>query len=114
MAAAYDLQYAGSGDGMKDVAYFLCSSVQRGVVDRHEADLLLHYHGVLTDRLPASAAAAYPLALAKERFEVALLDYCRWMAGWGWWGNVSWAQRKARSALKDLLPRLAAARTGSM
>jgi hypothetical protein len=102
IAAAYDFQYTGGGDGMRDVAYLLCSSVQRAVLDRCEAELLSHYHAELVVQLDPPAAEQYTLEVALQRFELALLDYVRWMAGWGFWGSAGWAQRKARKTLATL------------
>lgn len=99
-AAAYDFQYCGGGDPMKDVAYLLCSTVEGRVVQRHEKELLEHYHAELTGRLPAAAAAEYTPEVMKERLGLAICDFVRFMAGWGWWGNTSWAAQKAREGLK--------------
>ena len=44
-------------------------------------------------------------ALAHVRsteFDLALLDFVRFMAGWGMWGNAFWGQQKARVTLAAL------------
>lgn len=81
VAAAYDFQYAGAGDPMRDVAYVLCSSTQAAVLRRHEEELLRHYYGELTSRLSDEDSSAYPYERMVERLDLALLDYARWMAG---------------------------------
>ena len=90
---------------MKDVAYLLCSSVQGGIIRKHEEDLLRYYHETLTSQLSPEAVGAYPFTKMVERFELALLDYVRWMAGWGYWGNSDWAVKKARVTLQKILSR---------
>lgn len=101
-AAAYDFQYAGAGLGAKDVAHFLVSSVDARVLERHEDELLGAYHAELAGLLPPGRAAAYPAEALRDDFDVAVADYVRFMAGWGYWGNVAWAERRARRVLDRL------------
>lgn len=96
------LQYLGGGYGVKDVVYLLGSSVQGRVVEAGEAALLEHYHKALTSRLPAAAAEAYTSEVMLLHWKYALLDYMRFMAGWGCWGNASWVARRAREYLAEL------------
>lgn len=87
-----------------------------------EEALLRHYHAELLAGLralaaggsssqggpvgdPASAAEAverYGYADMYRDYQVALCDYTRWMAGWGWWGNASWAGARTRAFLAEL------------
>ena len=57
-------------------------------------------------RSPSEAQAAissYSYDVMKEDFGVALLDYMRFMAGWGLWGSgLGWAVQRS----KELLPRM--------
>ena len=101
-AAAYDFQYCGGGDGMKDVAYLLVSTVQGKVLDLHENELLRHYHDQLTRRLPQAAAAEYTFEIMQQRFHLAVCDLSRFMSGWGWWGNTNWAASRCRQVLKTI------------
>lgn len=101
-AAAYDFQYCGGGDGMKDVAYLLCSTVQGKVVQLHEEELLQHYHSELIAQLPPQAAEEYSIEIMKRRLDLAICDFVRFMAGWGWWGNTNWAAQRCRDYLKKL------------
>lgn len=48
--AAYDFQYVGESYGVRDLVMLLHSSLQRTVVGA-EADILRHYHSVLTSKL---------------------------------------------------------------
>ncbi|KXZ53981.1 hypothetical protein GPECTOR_6g901 [Gonium pectorale] len=105
----YDFQYTGRSYGMRDVVYLFASSVDSSDLESKEADYLSYYHAELTSRLTeagaasAAAAARYHTGVMKRHFDLALLDYVRFMAGWGMWGSgVQWATRRARS----LLPRV--------
>jgi len=102
VASAYDFQYCGSGDGMRDVAYLMCSSVGARVVQVHEEALLRHYHKELCQLLPDQAAEEYTWEVMQQRLVLATCDFVRFMAGWGWWGNTRWAEEKARECLAQL------------
>jgi hypothetical protein len=102
-AAAYDFQYCGAGLGARDVAYLFVSSLDCGVLERYEQRLLAHYHRSLLARLRALGRAggeAYTAEVLQRHYDLALLDYCRFMAGWGWWGNAGWARSRARALLQ--------------
>jgi hypothetical protein len=101
-AAAYDFQYCGGGDAMKDVAYLFCSALESKTLQLHEEELLQYYHAELCKQLPREAAEAYSIDIMKERLNLAICDFVRFMAGWGWWGNTSWASQKCRNYLKTL------------
>lgn len=78
-----DFQYTGKGSPTKDLAYFFCSSVED--LDRVEDELLQVYHEQLSDELvpevhPTKSHLHASLA-------VAYCDFCRFMSGWGYWGN---------------------------
>jgi aminoglycoside phosphotransferase (APT) family kinase protein len=101
-AAAYDFQYCGAGLGAKDVAYLFCSSLDADVLQRHEQALLAHYHARLLGHLArlGRGGEGYTAEVLQRHYELALLDYCRHMAGWGWWGNAGWARARARALLQ--------------
>ena len=73
------------------------------MVQQHEEALLRHYHSTLTGALAAADAAAYTWEVALEHFEWSLLDFVRFQAGWGFWGNERWATSKAKAHLKVLI-----------
>ncbi|GFR41607.1 hypothetical protein Agub_g2331 [Astrephomene gubernaculifera] len=115
--AAYDFQYTGRSYGVRDVVYLFASSVDSAVLDSKEAEYLSYYHSQLQERLlvigggsgaedgssGADAAARYHAGVMRRHFELALLDYVRFMAGWGMWGSgLDWAVRRAR----EVLPRV--------
>jgi thiamine kinase-like enzyme len=115
---AYDFQYVGKGLGVRDIAYMLASSVDIDVLleEGGEQQLLRHYHSALTQQLrehgKAAAAQRYGYGVMVAQFEVCLVDYVRFMAGWGMWGNAEWASDRAREVLQQLDKAIATARTG--
>ena len=113
-AAAYDLQYCGGGLGVRDVAYFLASSVDAKVLGTREAELVAAYHAALMAGLAVrgihrgtgtiegvggGASGVYPLEELRDDLDVAVTDYARFMAGWGFWGNAAWAAAAATRCL---------------
>ena len=101
-AMSVDPSTATVGYGARDVAKLLACSVQRRVLGQHEASLLRHYHAALVDRLSAEQAAAYTFDVFQDHFDVSVADFVRFMAGWGWWGDVAWANRKTEAVLDRL------------
>lgn len=109
--AAYDFQYCGAGFGAKDVVYLFCSSTNDRMLSASGEELLLrHYHTALQSELlklgKDSHANAYTFELMMEHFEVSLLDYVRFMAGWGWWGATGWARKRSQALLPKWSTRL--------
>jgi hypothetical protein len=37
----------------------------------------------------------------KRHWETALVDWCRFQASWGFWGNTEWLEARVRSILAD-------------
>lgn len=102
--AAYDFQYTGCSYGMRDVVYLFTSSVRSDQLARYEQDYLAHYRECLAKELTqlgrAEAAVRYDNAVMTKHLELAVLDYVRFMAGWGMWGSgLDWAVSRARVAL---------------
>ncbi|KAG2500330.1 hypothetical protein HYH03_001906 [Edaphochlamys debaryana] len=108
--ALYDFQYTGRSYGVRDVAYLLTSSVDSSDLERGYEGLMDHYHKQLSSQLSrqhgasgSAAAARYTPAVMRAHMDLALLDYVRFMAGWGMWGSgCEWAVARARA----LLPRV--------
>lgn len=107
--AAYDFQYTGEGLGVRDVAYMFASSVDDSNLlgsKVADCDLLQYYHDKLLQELKrhgkATAADNYSFEVMFAQYELCLVDYLRFMAGWGMWGNV----RYVRERCKHILPRL--------
>ena len=95
--AMYDFQYCGKGTPTKDLAYFLCSSA-----DYHDEDeLLLYYHSCLSSNLSNQNGVSPPtIQHLKDSLELSYSDFCRFMSGWGYWGNT------IQDRVKKLLDRL--------
>lgn len=115
---AYDFQYVGKGLGVRDMAKFVVSAVDIDVLeeDQGEQQLLQHYHTELLKQLrsngKAEAAQRYSYEVMVAQFELCLVDYVRFMAGWGFWGNVEWASERTREIIKRIDKTVAVARTG--
>jgi aminoglycoside phosphotransferase (APT) family kinase protein len=99
-AAAYDFQYTGGGDGMKDIAYLITSSVQQRLLPDKEEELLRYYYERLKLRLSSSQVEVYTWEVAQERYSLAVADFVRFMAGWGWWGATGYAEKKTRAFIQ--------------
>jgi aminoglycoside phosphotransferase (APT) family kinase protein len=111
VASLYDFQYCGKGPPAKDVAYFLCSSVDDGALDTDS--LVAFYHEQLVRNLTTTSGATSEsttgrrhlvptLQQLNELLDLALCDYYRFMCGWGHWGSLQDAERRVRSVLDRL------------
>jgi hypothetical protein len=102
-----DFQYCGKSCGMKDIAYFF-SVTADSHIDRLETELLTLYHHELCEFLIAANAdnvTIFELPSMDElsaSLDLAYADLCRWMAGWGYWGNVSFLQGRVQRVLHRL------------
>lgn len=94
---------AGAGEGESGSGGGSSSGCSGG-----EASLLRYYHARLCVHLRAlrppaeaeAAVAAYSFGVMVGHFEAALLDYVRFMAGWGMWGaGLGWAEERARGIM---------------
>ena len=47
-------------------------------------------------------AQAYTWAALQRDYRLAVCDFVRFLAGWGWWGNSGAAAAKARAYLGEL------------
>jgi hypothetical protein len=109
--AAVDFQYCGRGHGAKDLVMFAVSSVSEEVFRQLGEDGLLRFYA---DELKRNLYAIgtfdagdisrmTKLEVLKSQYELALVDYVRFMAGWGFWGSGSdYAERRAVEILKDI------------
>ncbi|ETV95095.1 hypothetical protein H310_11378 [Aphanomyces invadans] len=96
-----DFQYVGRGLGAKDVAYLLCSSGGRSEVANYADDLLRWYFDEFEGAMASNGrnSGGYTCDLFRSHFDWCLLDYVRFMAGWGFWGNYDWAIRRTKPLL---------------
>jgi thiamine kinase-like enzyme len=112
--ALYDFQYTGLGLVTRDLVYFLGTTAQSRLLRdvEQEKELLHAYHGDLTQyvgsRREQSDGVAddendpeYSFSKLWGHWELALVDWCRFMAGWGFWGNDSWVERRAKEIVSE-------------
>ncbi|KAF2678765.1 hypothetical protein K458DRAFT_422843 [Lentithecium fluviatile CBS 122367] len=105
----YDFQYTGLGLGVCDLAkLFTCSVPLNMLVDKTplprelamqdgEKKLLERYW----TRLQKEAGKDYDWHIFVGHWESALVDWLRFQASWGFWGNTEWLEARVRSILKD-------------
>jgi hypothetical protein len=95
--ALYDFQYCGKGSPTRDLAYYLCTSS-----DHDNEDYAKHYYDQLVKNLSKNDSFFPPPTYKhfKDSLELALADFCRFMAGWGYWGD------DVKGRVKELLDRL--------
>ena len=103
--AMYDFQYVGRGFGVKDVVYFLSTSVKN--MAQNEKDLLGYYHGELVKGLlrkpnGEKLAEEYTVDVMMEHYEWALIDWLRFMKGWGMWGDCKYVENRVNEIRKKL------------
>ncbi|PWY75980.1 hypothetical protein BO94DRAFT_523695 [Aspergillus sclerotioniger CBS 115572] len=109
--AFFDFQYVGLGLGVCDLAkLFTCSVPLEMLVDDEdplpeqltmqegERRLLEWYRTSLLER---EEPDRYGWDMFKRHWEVALVDWCRFQASWGFWGNTEWLEARVRSILND-------------
>lgn len=109
--AFFDFQYVGLGLGVCDLAkLFTCSVPLDMLIDADEPlpeeltmgdgekKLLKHYHTCL---LQNKESDLYEWKTFQRHWETALVDWCRFQASWGFWGNTEWLEARVRSILKD-------------
>lgn len=99
-----DFQYTGRGPPSRDLSYYFCSShvddldEQKMLLDIYYQDLI----GYLTESNATAASGSSQLQHTiptrqqlDDSMELAFADFCRFMAGWGYWGYDLSRQVKA-------------------
>lgn len=112
--AFFDFQYAGMGLGVCDLAkLFTCSVPQhmlttqepgtntRLTMDAGEKHLLQIYWETYRDHRKSSDDIKYDWQVFCRHWETALVDWCRFQASWGFWGNTDWLCARVRSIVQD-------------
>ncbi|OQE35098.1 hypothetical protein PENCOP_c014G07053 [Penicillium coprophilum] len=108
--AFFDFQYVGLGLGVCDLAkLFTCSVPLHMLVDDNESlpeqlsmcegerGLLERYRTTTQDE----GSHIYDWLTFRRHWETALVDWCRFQASWGFWGNTEWLEARVRSILND-------------
>ncbi|TID27978.1 hypothetical protein E6O75_ATG00745 [Venturia nashicola] len=105
--AFYDFQYVGLGLGVCDLAkLFTCSVPERMIespasksmgMGPGEEKLLKRYR----DKLTQASGKDYKWDVLVKHWERALVDWLRFQASWGFWGNTAWLEARVRHILQD-------------
>ncbi|GAB7324281.1 hypothetical protein MBLNU13_g08252t2 [Cladosporium sp. NU13] len=108
--AFYDFQYVGLGLGVCDLAKFFTCSVplEMLVLSEEVPDVLAMDEGerVLLEKYwsnfqKVGGEKGYDWELFVRHWETALVDWLRFQASWGFWGNTEWLEARVRSILQD-------------
>ncbi|KAI0169220.1 phosphotransferase enzyme family protein [Hypoxylon sp. FL1284] len=114
--AFYDFQYVGPGLGVSDLAKLFTCSVPLHLLtdyennipdqlrmDKGEHKLLEDYHSKLLSGFsdPNGNLLKYDWDDFVRHWETALVDWLRFQASWGFWGNTEWLEARVRSILQD-------------
>ena len=112
--AFFDFQYVGLGLGVCDLAKLFTCSVPLGQLlgdgdgdddggvpweldmPAGERALLQHY----VRALESVAGKRYPWDVFTRHWEASLVDWLRFQASWGFWGNTDWLEARVRFILK--------------
>ncbi|KAL4796643.1 Ecdysteroid kinase-domain-containing protein [Aspergillus venezuelensis] len=112
--AFFDFQYVGLGLGVCDLAkLFTCSVPLHMLLDEDddeyvpeeltmrdgERKLLDWYRAKLLQN--QDSGRSYDWDEFKRHWETALVDWLRFQASWGFWGNTEWLEARVRSILGD-------------
>lgn len=107
--AFYDFQYTGLGLGVCDLAKLFTCSVPLKMLtgETYVADVLEMQDGEkqLLQRywqnLKKTSGKDYKWDIFVQHWEIALVDWLRFQASWGFWGNTEWLEARVRSILGD-------------
>lgn len=99
--ALYDLQYVGLGLPSYDLVYFLGTSVESKLLKsvEDEKSLLRDYFEKFQEVVAPNSVTDYNFDDFWTHWELAIVDWYRFMAGWGCWGNDRWAERRAKEII---------------
>ncbi|KAM3419171.1 hypothetical protein BST61_g5115 [Cercospora zeina] len=110
--AFFDFQYVGLGCGLSDLAKLFTCSVPEGLLHERkggdglpntlpmgqgEKALLDSYRKAFEK----ASGKSYPWSLFLMHWQTALIDWLRFQASWGFWGNTEWLEARCRSMLVD-------------
>ena len=99
--ACVDFQYAGGGLGAQDLAYVLFPDARGDFLGDGEEGAVEAYFDAFTEALAASAGgsyASYKRPLFRRHYELARLDFFRYMLGSGWAPATDADDRAVRAA----------------
>ncbi|CAK3962892.1 Hypothetical predicted protein [Lecanosticta acicola] len=107
--AFFDFQYVGLGLGVCDLAKLFTCSVPISMLctasdpmphaldlDAGERELLHAYRKAIDPK-----GKMYPSQELERHWQTALVDWLRFQASWGFWGNTAWLEARVRFILQD-------------
>ena len=107
--AFYDFQYVGLGLGVCDLAKLFTCSIplkmlhedmdipEELAMQQGEKELLQRYQ----ETIEQTSGDKYPWDILVKHWETALVDWLRFQASWGFWGNTEWLEARVRYILKN-------------
>lgn len=103
--AFFDFQYVGLGLGVCDLAKLFTCSVPLGMLVEGRGRASRRGMGkgeeALLREYLSYTGHQYEFKDFTRHWETALVDWCRFQASWGWWGNTDWLQSRVRDILAD-------------
>ena len=103
--ALYDFQYVGIGLCTRDLVYFLGTTAEERLLRKREdeVELLRFYHAALEASLPQleEPTPRYPFDKFLRHWEMAIVDWYRFLVSWGMWGNDTWVEKRAKEIVRD-------------
>lgn len=106
--AFFDFQYVGLGLGVCDLAKLFTCSVPSEVLEEQDSResrdmaggerMLLEFYQRTVQK---ASGKSYPWELLEMHWKTALVDWLRFQASWGFWGNTDWLESRVRHILKD-------------
>ncbi|RPA92161.1 hypothetical protein L873DRAFT_1711030 [Choiromyces venosus 120613-1] len=98
--ALYDFQYVGSGLGVVDLVSFMGKTIdEKDITGREKEEALLRFYFDELERLLKEMGVemgAYTFKVLYQQWEWALVDWMRFISGWGSWGNAEWVAKRSK------------------
>lgn len=103
--AMYDFQYCGLATPAVDLVYFLGTTADRKVLADIDGLLRVYYDQLCTiyerkNGKKLEEDLRYSFEVLQRQWDVAVVDWMRFMAGWGVWGNWRWIEAYAKKVVK--------------
>jgi thiamine kinase-like enzyme len=103
--ALYDFQYVGIGLCTRDLVCFLGKTAEEKLLREweDEMELLRFYHEALETALQQrdGATPQYPFDKILRHWEMAIVDWYRFLVTWGMSGNGTWVEKRAREIVQN-------------
>ncbi|KAF3933639.1 hypothetical protein ABW19_dt0210464 [Dactylella cylindrospora] len=107
-AALYDFQYCGIATPAVDLVYFIGTTVDRKLLRDLKGLLKIYYEELcrVYENIPGGSGkgleeeTGYSFEALEEQWDVAIVDWMRFMAGWGVWGNWRWVEGQAKEIVR--------------